>query len=322
VKGCSSVKGVIKLNQSKLNFIGSTLPDLLAWERERSSTFVPGTVLVPKRPGRFALALTRCMREGIDLVYRHDSDGPYWIGNRAQFIGRPIMPNGSVDRIRRYHDAVAGLSSYFLQQNDNKPADAARHMLNFASGFCVVRKKKMLGSNEEIWCGDCPDCMKNLGFECPVATKVRAKMGFFGNYVLNDLMLTQEEPSERASGPQDAKNLRGLGTAKKFRRQKKPGNWSDDPKKFWRSYQERSDNQFTRICSFFGLEEWEKNKKGALVKKRFSNSNLLEKLILFERCPTCSRGKSHDWPCQIKVCGGLSVDVSTQGPSKKMKLEK
>jgi hypothetical protein len=164
--------------------------------------------------------------------------------------------------------------------------------------------------------------MKNLGFECPVATKVRAKMGFFGNYVLNDLMLTQEEPSERASGPQDAKNLRGLGTAKKFRRQKKPGNWSDDPKKFWRSYQERSDNQFTRICSFFGLEEWEKNKKGALVKKRLSNSNLLEKLILFERCPTCSRGKSHDWPCQIKVCGGLSVDVSTQGPSKKMKLEK
>ncbi len=103
--------------------------------------------------------------------------------------------------------------------------------------------------------------MKNLGYECPVATKVRANDGFYRNYVFSDLMFTQEEPSER-------------------------------------------------ICSFVGLEEWEMNKKGALVKKRFSSSKLLKKLIPCERCPTCSCGKSHDWPCQIKVCGGLSVDVS------------
>jgi hypothetical protein len=141
---------VIKLNQSKLSFIKYTLPTLLVWERQRSSTFIPGTVEVPDRPGRFALALTRCMREGVDLVRQYDSDGPYWIGNRAQFIGRPIMPDGSADRIRRYHDAVAGLSSYFLKQNENKPADAARHMLNFAGGFCVVRKKKCWAATKKF----------------------------------------------------------------------------------------------------------------------------------------------------------------------------
>ncbi len=64
----------------------------------------------------------------------------------------------------------------------------------------------------------------------------------------------------------DAKTLRSIGTGKKVKRQKKPGNWSDDSKKFWRSYKERSDNQFHRICSFFGLEEWQRNDKGALVK--------------------------------------------------------
>jgi hypothetical protein len=320
VKGCSSVKGVIKLNQSKLSFIKYTLPALLAWERKRSSTFVPGTVEVPDRPGRFALALTRCMKDGVDLVCRQDGEGTYWIGNRAQFIGKPIVPNGSDDRIRRYHDAVAGRSSYFMKKNNNQPADAARHMLNFAGGFCVVRKKKLLGSNEAIWCGDCPDCMKNLGYECPVATKVRANDGFYRNYVFNDLMLTQEEPSERASGPQDAKGLRGLGPPKKSRRQKKPGNWSDDPKKFWRSYKERSDNQFHRICCFFGLEEWDKNAKGGMVKKRLSDSKFLEKLVLFERCPTCSRGKSHPWTCQMQERAVPSYDFSMQGPSKRIKL--
>ena len=151
LKGSSSVKGVIKLNQSKLSFIRNTLPEILLFERERSSTFVPGTVEVPEKPGRFALALTRCMRDGVDLVCREDRDGVYWIGNRAQFIGKPIiMPDGSDDRIRRYHEAVAGDSTYFLKKNDNKPADAARHMLNFAGGFCVVRKKKCWAATKKF----------------------------------------------------------------------------------------------------------------------------------------------------------------------------
>ena len=159
--------------------------------------------------------------------------------------------------------------------------------------------------------------MKNLDHECPVATKVRFDNGYYGNYKLDVLMMTQEEPSERASGPVDAKGLRGLGPPKNSKRQKKPGNWSDNPKKFWRSYKERSDNHFRVICSYFGLEEWEKNAKGGLVKKRLSDSLLLEKLILFERCPTCSRGKSHAWKCQLQESAGLSCDLSTQGPRKK-----
>jgi hypothetical protein len=99
---------------------------------------------------------------------------------------------------------------------NNKPADATRHMLNFTRVKCVVCKKQMLGSNKEIWgCGNCLDCIKNLGYECQVATtKVCNKEGILQNYSLCHLMLSQVEPSECASGPQDTQGLRGLGPGK------------------------------------------------------------------------------------------------------------
>ena len=206
------------------------------------------------------------MRNGIDLVPHKDKDGPCWIGNRAHFIGKPIKPEGSLDRIQRYYDAVDGRSSYFLQQNDNQPADAARHMLHYTSGFCVKRKGTMPGSNKEIWCGDCPDCIKNLGFECPVATKVRALAGFFTKN-LCELMLTQAEPLEQSNRPQDAIGLRGLGPSKKSKRQKNPGKWEDDAKRFWHSYKDRSDKQFANICAHFGIMAGER--EGRAEKRMF-----------------------------------------------------
>jgi hypothetical protein len=51
IKGSKQVKGVLRLNQSKLTFIKSTLPKLLTWERQRLSTFIPGTVKFPEKPG-------------------------------------------------------------------------------------------------------------------------------------------------------------------------------------------------------------------------------------------------------------------------------
>jgi hypothetical protein len=314
------VKGVIQLNQSKLTFIKSTLPNLLSWERRRSSSFIPGTVKFPERPGRFALALTRCMRDEIDLVPHVEGNIPCWIGNRAQFIGKPIKPNGSLDRINRYYQALHGKAGYFMKKNDYKPADAARHMLNYTKGFCVVRKLRMPGCIEEVWSGDCPDCMKNLGFECPVATKVRENIGYFKYYDFGDLMLSQVEPSERSVGPQDAKGLKGLGPGRRMKRRKNPGTWTDDPKKFWRSYKDRSDKQFHDICSFFGIEKWEKNEKGKLVKIRLTNAQLLDGLVCFELCPTCSRGISHAWDCKVKDKACVSYDVpTTERPTKKIK---
>jgi hypothetical protein len=58
----------------------------------------------------------------------------------------------------------------------------------------------------------------------------------------------------------------GLGQGRRSKHQKNPGIWADDPTKLWRSYKDRSNNQFHDICSFFGVEKWEPTEAGKLVK--------------------------------------------------------
>jgi hypothetical protein len=48
------------------------------------------------------------------------------------------------------------------------------------------------------------------------------------------------------------------------------------------SYKGRSENQFQNICTYFGVEKWEKNNKGGLVKKHLSDGRLLKELITFD----------------------------------------
>jgi ferredoxin len=90
------------------------------------------------------------MQDEIDLVLHCEGKAPCWIGNHAQFIGEPIKPNGSLNCIQHYCKAVNGKLSYFLKQNNNKPADTARHMLNCTKGLCVVCKGRMPGSAEKF----------------------------------------------------------------------------------------------------------------------------------------------------------------------------
>jgi hypothetical protein len=153
LKGSKEVDGVLKLNQSKLSFLRNTMPKILSWERLRSSTLIPGSINFPNRPGRFALAISRCMKWGIDLVKFKDEEGDCWIGNRIRFVGKPLKPDGSADRIQRYYEAVKGEAGWFLKQNNNKPSETANHMLNLTSGICVVRKKK-LPNGQVVICGD------------------------------------------------------------------------------------------------------------------------------------------------------------------------
>jgi hypothetical protein len=300
------------------------MPKILSWERLRSSTLIPGSINFPNRPGRFALAISRCMKWGIDLVKFKDEDeeGDCWIRNHIRFVGKPLKPDGSADRIQRYYEAVKGEAGWFLKQNNNKPSETANHMLNLTSGICVVRKKK-LPNGQAVICGDCPDCIKNLGFDCPVATMVRAKMGDYGPLALKELMLLQAGPSEHSSGKQNAPNLSGLGTSKK--RKKNPGKSVDDPKQFWKSYQEKSDGQFETICEDFGVFEalkGERTTKRERVKPRTSPSKLLDEIMLFEKCPTCYRGLPHEWKCKVKVlkdqCLSTADDLAAQRPTKKI----
>jgi hypothetical protein len=320
LKGTKDVDGVLRLNQSKLSFIKKTAPDILKWERVRSSTFIPGSINFPDRPGRFALAISRCMKKGVDLIKVQEKEDLCWMGNRAHFVGKPLMPDGSTIRIQRYYKAVKGEAGYFLKANDNQPGDTANHMLNFTNGICVVRKKK-LPDGQEIECGDCPDCIKNLGFDCPVATMVREEQGRYGQLELVDFMLSQAGPSERRYGPENAQNLRGLGKGRKSKRQKNPGKSVNDSKQFWKSYQEKSDGQFETLCEDFGIikrEPMTKTKKRQGGKRGMSPSKLLEQILLFEKCPTCYRGLPHAWRCEVKEQCISTCDSSGQRPSKKV----
>jgi hypothetical protein len=318
LKGSKDVEGVLRLNQSKLPFIRKTVPKMLKWERIRSSTFIPGSIKFPDRPGRFALAISRCMKKGIDLVDHKDQDGPCWIGNRAQFVGKPLKPDGSTDRIQHYYEAVRGEAGYFLKQNNNQPGDSANHMLNFTNGICVVRKTK-LPDGQEVVSGDCPDCIKNLGFDCPVATMVREIQGNYGQLKLIDFMLSQAGPSVRPYGPENAQNLRGMGQGRKQKRQKNPGKAINDSKQFWKSYQEKSDGQFDTLCESFGVIKYDEKVKGRRVKRRVSSKMQLEEMICFEKCATCYRGLAHTWKCKVKGESASTCDMSgPQRPTKQI----
>lgn len=71
------------------------------------------------------------------------------------------------DRTELYEEILDGDASWFLNHHRGDKAAAGMHMLNFAKGLCKVRFR-IETDGTEVLIGNCPDCRKKLGHDCPV----------------------------------------------------------------------------------------------------------------------------------------------------------
>jgi hypothetical protein len=323
IKGTKDKAGIIDLNVSMLSFVSLQAPKLMKHERVRTSHLFAGRRVFPVEPSRTAVAIFRCMRPGVDLIECCDKETDTvvcWLGNRAHFVGKPLKPmkDGKVDlsRMELYDDAVAGKPERFLELNGNRKAEAAMHMVNLANGICRVVLQAQPRGQPPIIIGDCPTCFKKLGRDCPVVLAVREKIGDFGNTSIADRMMSKVQPHE-LDGPSKASGLRGLN---KVLTKKNPGWFADNSKEFWKYYRDK--NALSKIVIDLlqipvGCEQGKARKAKP---KSMSKEQAFQLVQSFERCPTCFRGKTHDWDCNLRNKRPTEEDIDYAWPLKKLKL--
>jgi hypothetical protein len=162
------------------------------------------------------------MKKHVDWTcYTDTTLDAVYIGNRGHFIGRPIQPKGRSDYSRRslYEDVLDGRNDWFVKHHGTDKAAAGMHMINLTKGLCKVSFRKETDGNDYL-IGDCDDCRKKLGHDCPVLLRIRQemKMGTLNNTSVDDRVKTLLQAGVR-NGSQNIGGLSGMAGKKRKKTQ-------------------------------------------------------------------------------------------------------
>ena len=160
------------MNCSLANYLERELPELLKREERRSLKMIPGEFVHQTRETLFALFVVNCMDETFDSKPYDDNSGrKLYLTNTAITAGVEITEK----RVAAYRAAREGDKTYFASANEGtsasikrSPRQQARDSIFATSGFCCVS----IDDNENL-VGNCPKCIKKMGWDCPSVLNVR-----------------------------------------------------------------------------------------------------------------------------------------------------
>lgn len=153
------LKQGIRMNVSLPRFLVQTLPKLL-WE-DANVRGDPCRVEYPRDCSSVGLS-------NKDFVTCEDRDGAVegYLFNLRYMIGVPFTE----ERLRIIAASWNGADNSFVNDNDGAlPGDIAKRIVDVAKTTCHVAKNL-----DGVWIGDCEDCCKRLGHDCPGALWVRS----------------------------------------------------------------------------------------------------------------------------------------------------
>ncbi|CAB9523733.1 hypothetical protein SEMRO_1450_G273740.1 [Seminavis robusta] len=168
--GIKSVCADNAKNASLTHFLVHTAKSLL---REDANTRGdPCTILVPTTCSPLMVSVTGFVREGIDIIEMGiDETGNAtggWLGNLRHRIGIPL----DADRVRMITAAIDGDERHFRRIYSGTTSDViADAMVSATNTVCHLQWK------DGSIVGDCDDCVKHLGYNCPCACYLRSKFG-------------------------------------------------------------------------------------------------------------------------------------------------
>jgi hypothetical protein len=301
IKGTSSIPKKIDKNCSMSNLVSTQLPNLIASEGQRMSTLVAGRKDPRPEPSALALVSAMLFRANIDLSKKVDNAGNLvcYFANTRRRIGFPVA-----SRLLEYHEALEGKSELFIKRIGSDRSKVAAEMIAATRSICRITVSQDK-SGKTIVMGDCEDCIKKLGYDCPGVLIVKDVEKLDGGIPLSKRWLVQDQLG-RKNGTQDASGLGGLEKPKS-KRKRTPGVFVEDRKELFKSsLTVAGTKKFRDFCFMlqlhrhFGAEE-----------KPFAgkpDSYFLELILKFDECPSCFRGC-----CCKSGCG----DGSRKGQAKR-----
>lgn len=156
-----SIKGreaVVQKNASLEATITESIPSLL--EDDALKKQDPCTVVTPDVCSGLMVTVTTFLEKGVDIIQLGDSS---WICNARYNIGVPLCEN----RRRLIAAAEDGLEHLFREEGMND-ATVCKAMVDTTRCVCFVTKH-----DDGLIIGDCENCIKRLGHNCPGACFIR-----------------------------------------------------------------------------------------------------------------------------------------------------
>jgi hypothetical protein len=202
------------LNSSLANFVEHEIPKLLKREGRRSLKMTPGEFVHQTRETLFSLFIANCcMDENFDSKRYYDKTGrTLYLTNTALTAGVEITD----DRIATYRAAREGDKSHFATADEGSdttkksPRQQARDSVFATSGFCCVSV-----DNNKNLVGNCPKCIKKMGWDCPSVLNVRKiTKGYENNEDLRTLMSVYSAGSAKKNGNSQSEFISGKKCAK------------------------------------------------------------------------------------------------------------
>jgi len=202
------------MNCSLANFLERELPELLKREARRSLKMIPGEFVHQTHETSFALFVVNCMDETFDSKPYDDNSGrKLYLTNTAITAGVEITE----ERIAAYRAAREGDKTYFASANEGtsasikrSPRQQARDSIFATSGFCCVS----IDDNENL-VGNCPKCIKKMGWDCPSVLNVRKiTKGYRNNEDPKSLMFVYSEERAKQNGKHQSQFLSGKNVPK------------------------------------------------------------------------------------------------------------
>jgi hypothetical protein len=283
IKGSSTIPKKINRNCSMSNLVSTQLPNLIKSEGERMSNLVAGCKEFYHEPSVLALVLARLFRKDVDLHEKLDKAGNvvcYYAITRMR-IGFPVA-----QRLDNYNKALMGVPDCFLVRKGSKKSTAVADIIAATRSICKITVKRNNQSGKTVVVGDCKDCIKKLGFDCPGVVVVRHLEGLFGGIPLSTRWLVQD-PYGRKSGPQDASGLSGLEKSKS-KRKRQPGVYIEDRRELYKSaLTVAGEKKFRNFCFMLKLHRHFEEAEPFVGK---GDSYFLELILRFDKCPSCFRG--------------------------------
>lgn len=164
------LKETVQLNVALPRLLVESLPNLL--REDANLRFDPCKIQYPKNCSSQCLAVSGFMREGIDIVPLTAQNGAIiaYACNLRFMIGTPIIK----ERIDNMHHALMGRIDPFCgsEFDDNTPGAILKRYVGATEFLCCVT----INEDGDI-IGDCENCYKHLGWDCPAATYIRNKHG-------------------------------------------------------------------------------------------------------------------------------------------------
>ena len=275
------------LNSSLANFVEHELPELLKREQRRSIKMAPGEFVCQTRETHSALFIANCcIDETFDSKRCEDKTGRMLhLTNAALTAGVEITE----ERIAAHRAAREGDKTCFASADEGSsasvkksPRQQARDSVCATGSFCCV----VIDDNKNL-VGNCPKCMKKMGWDCPSVLNARKITKGCGNKEdPKSLMCVCSAGSAKKSGNSQSQFLSGKNIPKS---KAKRSTLLDDPA-VWLA--QRTNNYLCNTC--LRLMILPRREAGAIGVSKFQKTELVKQLLALADDPKVFRKNQED----------------------------